>query len=554
MKKISFLFTVVATLFFISCASNVVPFDPTKLEVKDGAVKEMNILYGVSAGSQPQPYPEKVKTTGTRGEDGTFSLYVVHTNDVHGRMDPADGGIGYPVLSSFISQLRERANGNVLLLDGGDVVHGTNLANFFNGENVMNLLGYIGYDAVTLGNHEFNYGLQQLDRNILIGLGRDVATVSNNIKLGGKRALPAYRIFSFNDFKVGVIGLTTPSTKTQTNPTFVKGIEFENALITDLQTTVNEVRSKADFVIVLGHIGVEPVGEGGFTSMSIAKGVNGIDLFIDAHSHTKMPQLLYEGSTAIAQTGEYLENIGVEVINVSKDNKVNKLEYYLVSEDDIAKPNMSTFLYTRKINEITPDKSVEEYIQSRKVKLEEVFKNPVAKIDKKYDSARAVVRATPCELGNVVTTAIAESVGADFGLLNGGSFRADLNPGIITVGDINNTLPFNNLVVLSSITGKGIYEALETGYAKLPDLAGGFPQTNLVIEADVSAPAGSRIKRVTLPNGTAVQKDDTVYKVATNDFLVVGGDGFTQFGSIIRYGGQVNQVVIDYFKAKFPIN
>ena len=115
-------------------------------------------------------------------------------------------------------------------------------------------------------------------------------------------------------------------------------------------------------------------------------------------------------------------------------------------------------------------------------------------------------------------------------------------------------MPFNNYVVLSSISGAGIYEALENGYKSYPDLAGGFPQTNLIVTADTSLEPGSRIISVALPDGTEIAKDDTEYKVATNDFMVAGGDGYTQFGKIIRYERQVNEVVIDYLKENYPLN
>ena len=128
-----------------------------------------------------------------------------------------------------------------------------------------------------------------------------------------------------------------------------------------------------------------------------------------------------------------------------------------------------------------------------------------------------------------------------------------MGPGVVTIGNVNATLPFTNLVVLSEISGEGIYKALENGYSKYPELAGGFPQTNLLLDVDTGANPGERIKGVKLPSGEEIKRDGTMYKVATNDFLVAGGDGYTQFGKVLRYAGQLNEVLISYLSEKYPL-
>lgn len=556
MKKIikTLLVSLSLSLFILSCSSqNSVGTMVNNLRVVNNTVQDTDIIYGVSEGTDPLPYSEKIKTRNALQADGSFDLYIVHTNDVHGRLEKDDAVIGYSTLSAFLSTLRTKANGNVLTLDAGDFSHGTNIANFFKGENVYNLMGYMGYDAFTLGNHEFNYGLKQLNTNLLIGIARDSVPVSNNIKIGGKRVLPAYRIFNFSGYKVGVIGLTTPSTKQQANPLYVGNIDFATNMVSDLQTTVDEVKKEADFVVVLGHIGLESVDENGTTSATIVRDVKGIDLFVDGHSHSRLIDPLYEGTTPIVSTGEYLGNVGVEVMHITPQKRIASFDYYLVSKADFDNPSESPFLTSLGITSTLEDQSVTDYIEQKKLALDEIYKQEVARIEEKYDSARAIVRAEQCPLGKLVADALTESVSADFALLNGGSFRADLGPGVLTIGDINATLPFTNQVVLSGITGEGIYAALENGYSKYPELAGGFPQTNLVLDVDTTALPGSRIKSVKLPSGVDVQKDSTMYKVATNDFIVAGGDGYTQFGKVERYAGQLNEVLISYLSRKYPL-
>lgn len=556
MKKIikTLLVSLSLSLFILSCSSqNSVGTMVNNLRVVNNTVQDTDIIYGVSEGTDPLPYSEKIKTRNALQADGSFDLYIVHTNDVHGRLEKDDAVIGYSTLSAFLSTLRTKANGNVLTLDAGDFSHGTNIANFFKGENVYNLMGYMGYDAFTLGNHEFNYRLKQLNTNLLIGIARDSVPVSNNIKIGGKRVLPAYRIFNFSGYKVGVIGLTTPSTKQQANPLYVGNIDFATNMVSDLQTTVDEVKKEADFVVVLGHIGLESVDENGTTSATIVRDVKGIDLFVDGHSHSRLIDPLYEGTTPIVSTGEYLGNVGVEVMHITPQKRIASFDYYLVSKADFDNPSESPFLTSLGITSTLEDQSVTDYIEQKKLALDEIYKQEVARIEEKYDSARAIVRAEQCPLGKLVADALTESVSADFALLNGGSFRADLGPGVLTIGNINATLPFTNQVVLSGITGEGIYAALENGYSKYPELAGGFPQTNLVLDVDTTALPGSRIKSVKLPSGVEVKKDSTMYKVATNDFIVAGGDGYTQFGKVERYAGQLNEVLISYLSRKYPL-
>ena len=556
MKKIikSVLISLVASLLIISCSSeNSVGSVVNNLRVVNNTIQDTGIIYGVTEGTNPLPYAEKVKTKDAVLPDGSFDLYIVHTNDVHGRLEKEDKVIGYSTLSAFLNLLRNKSNGNVLALEAGDFSHGTNIANFFKGETVYNLLGYMGYDAFTLGNHEFNYGLKQLNTNLLIGISRDTVPLSNNIKIGGKRVLPPYRIFNFNGYKVGVIGITTPSTKNQSNPLYVGNIDFETNLLSDLQLTVDEVKKEAEFVIVLGHIGLEAVDENGTTSATIVRDVKGIDLFIDGHSHTRLIDPLYEGTTPIVQTGEYLGNIGVEVMHITPDKKVATFDYYLVSKADFDNPQDSSFLSSVGISSPIEDQAVTKYIAQKKAALDEIYTQEVARLEEKYDSARAIVRAEQCPLGKLVADALTDSVGADFAILNGGSFRADLGPGVVTIGNVNATLPFTNLVVLSEISGEGIYKALENGYSKYPELAGGFPQTNLLLDVDTGANPGERIKGVKLPSGEEIKRDGTMYKVATNDFLVAGGDGYTQFGKVLRYAGQLNEVLISYLSAKYPL-
>ncbi len=243
-----------------------------------------------------------------------FDLFIVHTNDVHARVSAGeDGSVGYAKLATMIKTARSITN-NILVLDAGDVSHGTNFANLFNGETIGNLLVMTGYDAVALGNHDFNYGYENL-----VALA-EAASESSELKVlsanitdeNGYFLFQPYQLYDFNGFRVCVIGLTTPDTKTKSHPKNTVGLEFDNALVFEnAQYAIDLANEIADYVIVLGHVGTVADGESGLTSTLICENISGIDLFVDGHSHSEITGSNYVNGTLIVSTGEYMQNIGV---------------------------------------------------------------------------------------------------------------------------------------------------------------------------------------------------------------------------------------------------
>ena len=154
----------------------------------------------------------------------------------------------------------------------------------------------------------------------------------------------------------------------------------------------------------------------------------------------------------------------------------------------------------------------------------------------------------------LICQAMTAESGADFTIVNGGGIRASLSAGPVTIGNVNDVLPFTNIITVCSITPAGVYEALEHGYSLLPEQNGAFSQTDLSVVYSASAPAGERIKKVIL-NGTVLDRNDTVteYKVATNDFMAAGGDGYTMFGNVLSEGSMLNEVFMDYISGLYPV-
>ncbi|MCI2097272.1 MAG: 5'-nucleotidase C-terminal domain-containing protein [Sphaerochaeta sp.] len=499
----------------------------------------------------PYPYGVKMVEKNTAGTK-TFDLIVVHTNDVHARIVPADGGMGYAKLATLLKMGRSITD-NILVLDAGDVSHGTNLANLFQGEPVGVLLDMLGYDAVAPGNHDFNYGSARLiEEAKLAEKYSNVRVLSANFTTDdGQLVLQPYQLYDFNGFKVGVIGLTTPDTKAMSHPKNTEGYSFNpDTLYERTQKMVNIVKKYADFVIVLGHIGVDETGANGITSIKIAQNVKGIDLFVDGHSHTELPQGKQVGDTLIVQTGEYLKNVGVVDVLV-KDGKVDSKTAMLVPAKDVLDPAKSDLAKKYGITSIPDDPEVTAYVKSVNDKLAEQMNQVIATIPTDLDGQREHVRTRQTNLSKLITAAMTESSGADFTITNGGGIRASLKAGNVTKGDVINVLPFTNIITVCEMKGSDVYAALEHGYEKLPVTDGRYAQSDLQVVYNRFAQPGKRILRVLL-NGKLIDKNAT-YKVATNDFMAAGGDGYTMFGKKLSEGSLLSDVFMDYLTKHFPV-
>ena len=492
--------------------------------------------------------PDVPKDVIVKSNDGekNFNLYVVHTNDVHGRIE-ANPGVGYANLATLLKMGRSVTDKN-LVLDAGDVTHGTLLTNLFEGETAGVLLDLLKYDAVAPGNHDFNYGKDRLiEAAKFANEYTDIKVLSANVLDANKNMVfQPYQLYYFDGFTVGVVGLTTPDTETKTHPKNVEGLSFmSDEVVYGAQALIDEVKSKADYVIVLGHIGLDADGSYNVTSKMIAENIKGIDLFIDGHSHTVLENGLRVGDTLIVQAGEYMEYVGLVEIQVRNGKAVNE-NSYLISADQVADPSTSDLAKAVGITKIAPDAEVTAYVASQKAKVESITKEVVAYTPVLLEGERADVRTRPTNLGNMIADAMVEATGADVALTNGGGIRASIKAGNVSRGDIITVLPFNNVVVVVEVTGQDIYDALEWGYSKLPESNGGFPQTsNMRIVYSRFSDPGNRIKRV-LINGKSVDKNAT-YTLATNDFMAAGGDGYTMLDrKVTMYGRGLDEVLTDY--------
>lgn len=441
-------------------------------------------------------------------ENQAVKITIVHTNDTHARVEAGDyAGMGFAKIATKIKEIREN-NPNVLVLDAGDTFHGQTIATLVEGESIVKVMNAIGYDAMAPGNHDFNYGQERLIE--LSNITEFPILAANIVKEDGETLLNPYTIKEIGGLKVGIFGLTTPDTTFMTHPKNVEGLTF-NDPVAAAKETVTELKDKTDIIVALTHVGMDESAS--ITSVKIAEEVEGIDLIIDGHSHTTLPEGKMVGDTLIAQTGEYDKNLGL-VNLVYEDGKLKSKDASLLTKEEAA--------------ELTEDKEVTTVISEIKAENEKVTSVVVANTEIKLDGEREQVRTGETNLGNLIATAMLKATEADIAFTNGGGIRASIEPGEITKGDIITVLPFGNYVVVKEIKGSDILAALEHGIDTYPETKGAFPHVaGMTFKFDPAKEAGSRLIEVKVAD--EVLDPNKTYKLATNDFLAAGGDDYEMF-------------------------
>jgi 5'-nucleotidase len=456
-------------------------------------------------------------------------ISIVHTNDTHARVEAGSyDGMGLDKVATIVNNVKA-ANPNTLVLDAGDALHGQTIATLVEGESIIKIFNEIGYDAMTAGNHDFNYGKERLLE--LADMANFPILGANVYKANYENFLPEYVIKEVGGVKVGIFGLATPETKFKSHPKNTEGLEFFDSVIIG-KLMVAKLQDEADVIVALSHLGLDQSSTE--RSDLIAEYVDGIDLIVDGHSHTVLEEGMMVGDTMIVQAGEYDKNVGRVDILV-KNGKVSSMTAKLITkeEGEALEADPGVVAIVEEIKEAN-DLITEEIIGSTEIKLE---------------GAREFVRTGETNLGNLITDSMVEFTGADVALTNGGGIRDSIQIGDITVGDVITVLPFGNYVVTIDVTGAELVEALEHGLQAYPETLGAFPHiAGMNVVFDPSQEVGSRVVEVTV-GGEELDMEAT-YSLATNDFLAAGGDDYTMFGGkelTALYPG-LDEILIEYIK------
>ncbi|HRU41222.1 MAG TPA: 5'-nucleotidase C-terminal domain-containing protein, partial [Candidatus Diapherotrites archaeon] len=458
--------------------------------------------------------------------DESVNITIIHTNDTHSRLLSSSSEIGFAKIASKVKEIRG-SNENVLVLDAGDTFHGQTISTIVKGESVAEVMNIMKYDAMVPGNHDFNYGQERLLE--LSKITNFPIIAANIIKADGSAFLSPYIIKELKGVKVGIFGLATPETTYKTNPNNVKGLTFEDPTAA-AGRMVKELEGKADIIIALAHLGLDESSE--YTSKLVAEKVAGIDLIIDGHSHTVLPEGLKVGDTLIVQTGEYDKNFGIVEL-VCENGKVTAAKSSLIAIEET--------------EQLTEDAEVLQAIEGIKAEQSVITSEVIGRTEIELDGVRDNVRTRETNLGNLITEAILKATGADAVITNGGGIRASIDVGDITKGEVITVLPFGNYVVVKKIKGSDIVAALEHGVSQYPAPNGGFPHVaGIRFAFDPAAAAGSRITKAEI--GGKALDPNAEYLLATNDFMAVGGDNYTMFapGPVITELPGLDEIVMEY--------
>ena len=454
---------------------------------------------------------------------------ILHTNDVHGAIE------GYAYITALKADY-EAKGAEVILVDAGDYSQGEVYVSDTKGLDAVEMMNVTGYDVVTLGNHEFDYGYAQLKENMT---KVDFKVLCANVY--GEDGTPIfdanYTYTTKSGVKIGFFGMETPEAQTKANPALIKGLKFD----TDLKAVAEkqlEALKDDDVVIALSHLGVDDSSKP-YTSYDLYNAAKGIDFIIDGHSHSVMTK--GKNGEPIQSTGTKFANIGVIVID-DASKKIESNSLYEIKEDT-AKDAAVAAAAQKIIDRI--DKEYGAVFAKSKVELNGA-KAPNGNRDSETNNGDLI---TDAMLWKVMQNKEGLTVNEDHvvAITNGGGIRAAIKVGDVTKKDIKTVLPFGNTIEVIYVTGTELLEALEASTFCVPESIGGFPQvsgisytisTGAVYDANAETyPASTyygpkSINRVTINsiNGKEFKANDT-YAVVTNNFCAEGGDTYYAFAA-----------------------
>ncbi|MGT2925096.1 cell surface ecto-5'-nucleotidase Nt5e [Streptococcus caviae] len=498
------------------------------------------------------------------------SVTILHTNDIHGRFleDSGSGVIGMPKLAGLANDYRQQ--GTTLLLDSGDATQGLPITNNSQGADAVALMNAAGYAAMTVGNHEFDFGLDQLKT---LSQKMTFPIISSNIYVNGVRLFEASTVIDKNKKIDGdeyvVIDVTTPETSTKTHPRNVVGVTFTDP-ITEVTNVIAQTEAQAraegksyQNYIILAHLGVDTTTKTEWRGDSLAQALSENTLLagkkvivLDGHSHTAKTAVY--GNVIYNQTGSYLNNVGLIKLN-SKEVLSNVL---LSAEDTSTVQSDATVqAMVDKINAAYQADSATVVIPKSPVEL---------------NGERTNVRVWETNLGNAVADALLDygqtgfSHKSHLAVTNGGGLRETIaKDKPVTKGDIIAVLPFGNTVSQIAVKGQSIKEmflkslgsilqvdnqgkpVLDENGLPLMEPSGGFLQVaGAKVYYDTNLEPDQRILHIDIldPESKTYQPLDltATYYLVTNDFLAAGGDGYTMLGGSREEGPSMDTVFADY--------
>ncbi|WP_165998580.1 cell wall-binding repeat-containing protein [Bacillus sp. Cs-700] len=497
-----------------------------------GVLSTAALAMGVAAAAPSTP---------AEAATGDFDLTIMHTNDTHAHLDNA------PRRLTAVEEIRA-ARANTILLDAGDVFSGTLFFNKYKGLADVQFMNMMDYDAMVPGNHEFDEGPKTFSEfvkqtkfpivssNIDYSKDPDLSPLYKNemAMTGDDGTIYPAVILDVNGEEVGVFGLTIESTDELSSPgdtiSFLNHQEQAQKMVKMLQDKgVNKI-------IALTHLGKS-------VEVELAKTVEGIDVVVGGHSHTKIEEAVvvdtFEDPTLVVQANEYSKYLGDLEVTFDSEGVLTEWDNELLNLDE------------GKGFEADPE--AQDLYDDLKKPLEEIEKEVVGQSDVYLDGKRASVRTGETNLGNLITDAMLykaqQLTDATIAITNGGGIRESIDKGPITLGEVLTTMPFGNNLVTIDLTGQEIIDSLEHGVSSVETEQGRFAQVSgLKYSFDKDLPSDERILDVNVKTEDGYKDIDpeATYTVATNAYIAQGGDGYDEMGKAASEG-RINELyLIDY--------
>ncbi|MCJ8140426.1 bifunctional metallophosphatase/5'-nucleotidase [Falsirhodobacter halotolerans] len=483
-----------------------------------------------------------------------FTLTILHTNDVHDRFEPITSSSstcaaednaagecfgGVPRLVTAVAEARKTYGDNVVLLDAGDWFQGTLFYTRYKHAAAAEFMNTLGYDAVAVGNHEFDDGPQELAALVeavdmpLLAANMDA---TGDADLDGRVA--AHTILEVGGQKIGVIGLTPQDNPDLASPgpdvTFADPVPVVQAQVDDLTA------QGIDKIILLSHSGYA-------IDQHIAENTTGVDVIVGGHSHTLL------SNTDEAAAGPYpTVTNGVQIVTAEAYTKY--LGEFTVTFDDAGQVIRTEGAPRLLDASVAEDPEALARVQELAIPLEEIRRKVVGSTTAPVEGDRTVCRVMECSMGNLVADAQLARVadqGVQISLVNSGGLRASIDQGEVTMGEVLTVLPFLNTLSTFEITGAELLEGLENGVSQMEEVGGRFPQVaGMTYAVDPAAAVGARISDVMV--GDAALDPEATYLAVSNNYVRNGGDGYTVFEdarNAYDYGPDLAQVVAEYLTA-----
>ena len=457
------------------------------------------------------------------GARDSIRLRVLAINDFHGALEsrvqawsnrrPVGGAAA---LAGMMDRLQAECACTTIRLDGGDEMQGTPASNLTYGRSSIMAMGAMHIAVAAIGNHEFDWGIDTLAARIDEA---SYAWVSSNIRVLATRQRPAwalpFTIVEIGGARIAVVGYTTPSTTTATNPANVATLGFLGP--PSLDSAIAAAReSRPDFVIVVAHAGAfcNPDGECTGEIVDVARALtHKPDLIVSGHTHSLVNTVVN----------------GIPIVQArSSGTSLGIVDFVTTDTGRAVRVRVETVWADRE----RPDPMAQRIVAAANDAVRPLTSRPVASL------AQDLTRGDSSALADMIADALRESAGADVGLVNRTGIRADLTAGTITWGDVYEVLPFGNFVVTVPVTGAVLRETIEHAL--------GTNETNaavsgLLVRADRSAPAGHRVVSLTLSDGRPV-RDEVTYTLTTFDFLANGGSGYSMLRGLPARNTGVNEL------------